>query len=321
MTPRHAAAAAPAKPLNRQLDLNLLELFEVVYRTRNLTAAGAQLGLTQSAVSRGLGRLRETYGDALFVRQQRGVSPTPFADALVAPVVAALDILRGTVRRPTFDPASAARTFRVAMSDIGERLFVGRLMAYAAEHAPGVVIEAVSPSPALQDELAAGQVDLAVGYFGVLSKQLHQRRLFKERFIYVARQGHPQVRGKLRREQLREVSHVVAGPRGMRHADAVEKVLASPRVRAHVALRVHSFLAVGPAVALSDLIAPVPSNLAAVVAGHIDLQLLEPPVQFPGFDVTMAWHQRYHRDPAAEWLRGVFVELFESLRVAPPGRR
>jgi DNA-binding transcriptional LysR family regulator len=229
--------------------------------------------------------------------------------------------VRGTVQRPTFDPATATRTFRVAMSDIGERLFVGQLMEYAAEHAPGVVVEAVAPSASLQDELAGGQVDLAVGYFGALSKQLHQRRLFKERFIYIARQGHPQVRGKLRREQLRDLPHVVAGPSGMRHADAVEKVLASPRVKAHVALRVHSFLAVGPAVARTNLIAPVPSNLAAVVAGHIDLQLLEPPIQFPGFDVTMAWHQRYHRDPASEWLRGVFVELFDSLRVPPPGGR
>jgi DNA-binding transcriptional LysR family regulator len=204
------------------------------------------------------------------------------------------------------------------MSDIGERLFVGPLMEYAAVHAPGVVVEAVAPSTALQDDLAAGRVDLGVGYFGVLSKQLHQRRLFKERFIYIARQGHPQVRGKLRREQLRELPHVVAGPGGMHHADAVEKVLASPRVRARVALRVHSFLAVGPAVAGTDLIAPVPSNLAAVVAGHIDLQLLEPPMQIPGFDVTMAWHQRYHGDPASEWLRTVFVALFDSLRIAPP---
>src|SRR5438552_1355780 len=115
----HIKPGHPSRPLSRQLDLNLLELFETVYRTRNLTAAGAHLGLTQPAVSRGLGRLREMYGDALFVRQQRGVVPTPFADSLVSPVASALEILRSTVQRPTFSHSQEERTFRVAMADIG----------------------------------------------------------------------------------------------------------------------------------------------------------------------------------------------------------
>lgn len=306
-----------SRPLTRQLDLNLLELFETVYRTRNLTEAGAGLGLTQPAVSRGLARLREMYGDALFVRQQRGVVPTPFADALAGPVTSALSILRTTVQRPSFDPLKEARTFRVAMSDIGERLFLPRLLAHTAEFAPRVVIDAVSPTEgAVLDRLASGRIDLAAGFLGQLSKQVHQRRLFRERFVYVARSGHPKVNGALRREQLRELPHVVAGPAGMEHAAAVEKVLAGSRVKARVALRVHSFLCVGPVVASTDLIAAVPSNLAAVVAGHMNLQLIEPPVQFPGFDVTLSWHQRFHRDPASEWLRATFVKLFESMKVS-----
>lgn len=308
------------RPLSRQVDLNLLELFETVYRMRNLTAAGAQLGLSQPAVSRGLGRLREMYGDALFVRQQRGVAPTPFADALVAPVGAALRTLRATLVRPTFDQSAQARRFRVALSDIGERIFLPRMMEYLDRHAPRVVVEAVSPTQEKMHEgLAAGQIDLAVGFFGTLSKQVHHRRLFRERFVYVARQGHPVVQGALRREQLRTLAHVVGGPEGMQHAAAVERVLASPRVKARVALRVHSLLCVGPVVAGTDLVGAIPSNLAAMVASHMPLQLLDPPVQFPGFDVAMVWHQRFHRDPASEWLRGVFVTLFDGLKVRPAG--
>jgi DNA-binding transcriptional LysR family regulator len=307
----------PSRLLSRQLDLNLLELFEAVYRTRNLTAAGSQLGLTQPAVSRGLARLRDMYGDALFVRQQRGVMPTPFADSLVSPVSSALEILRSTVNRPTFRQEHEARTFRVAMSDIGERLFLPRLMSYLAEVAPHVVIEAVSPGQdQLSDGLAAGQIDLAVGYLGDLGKQMHQRRLFREQFLYVARKDHPSIKANLRREQLRELAHVVAGPQSMQHAASVEKVLSSSRVKARVALRVHSFLCVGPVVAGTNLIGVVPSNLAAMVAGHMQLQLVDPPVKFPDFDVAMMWHQRFHRDPGSEWLRGVFVALFESLKVS-----
>lgn len=105
MNRTHIKDNQAARPLSRQVDLNLLELFETIYRTRNLTAAGSQLGLTQSAVSRALGRLREMYGDALFVRQQRGVAPTPYADSLAAPITSALETLRATLNRLTFDPA------------------------------------------------------------------------------------------------------------------------------------------------------------------------------------------------------------------------
>lgn len=316
MSSTHIKPGHPSRPLSRQVDLNLLELFETVYRTRNLTAAGSQLGLTQPAVSRGLGRLREMYGDALFVRQQRGVVPTPFADSLVSPVSSALEILRSTINRPTFSQGEEARTFRVSMSDVGERLFLPRLMRHLAEVAPQVIVEVVSPSRGeLFDGLASGQIDLAVGYLSDLGKQMHQRRLFRERFVYVARQDHPSVNGKLRREQLRELAHVVAGPEGQQHAAAVEKVLSGTRVKARVALRVHSFLCVGPIVASTDMIGAVPSNLGAVVAPHMQLQLVEPPVQFPAFDVSMTWHQRFHRDPGSEWLRGVFVTLFDSLRM------
>ncbi|MDR6855747.1 LysR family transcriptional regulator [Variovorax guangxiensis] len=316
MPSTHIKTIHRSRPLSRQVDLNLLELFETVYRTRNLTAAGSQLGLTQPAVSRGLGRLREMYGDTLFVRQQRGVAPTPFADSLVSPVSSALEILRATVNRPTFSEGEEARTFRVAMSDVGERLFLPRLMRHLAEVAPQVVVEVVSPSRGeLLDGLTSGQIDLAVGYLSDLGKQMHQRRLFRERFLYVARKDHPGVKGKLRREQLRELAHVVAGPVGMQHAAAVEKVLSGTRVKAKVALRVDSFLCVGPIVASTDLIGAVPSNLGAVVAPHLQLQLVEPPVQFPAFDVSMTWHQRFHRDPGSEWLRGVFVTLFDALRL------
>jgi DNA-binding transcriptional LysR family regulator len=107
----------------------------------------------------------------------------------------------------------------------------------------------------------------------------------------------------------------------MQHAAAVEKVLASPRVRARVALRVHSFLCVGPVVASTDLIGAVPSNLGAMVASHMQLQLVAPPVQLPAFDVSMTWHQRFHRDPGSVWLRNAFVELFDSLKVTAEATR
>lgn len=295
------------------LDLNLLVLFESIWRTRNLTATGAQLGLSQPAVSRGLARLREAYGDELFLRQQRGVEATPFAQGLAEPVAAALAIVRKTIEKPSFSPATDARRFRVALSDIGERYFLPRLAGWLAQHAPGVSIDTVSPSRAeLLTGLASGEIDLGVGFLPGLGKQVQERRLFLEKFVYIARRGHPKVNGRLLVAQLRELPHVVGSPYGTQHAAAVEKVLTGPRVRAEVVMRVRSFLSIGPIVGGSDLVAVVPSNLAALVAEHVGLQLIAPPVAFPGFEVSMVWHRRFGEDPGGAWLRGAFVDLFGS---------
>ena len=304
------------KPLNRQLDLNLLELFETVMRTRNLTAAGARLGLSQPAMSRALARLRQMYGDALFVRHQSGVLPTPFAERLAPTVGAALDAIRSTLERPGFDETRQQRTFRVALSDVGERIFLPRLMASLQQHAPHVSLEALTPTPEMMSAgLASGQIDLAVGYFGGMGKQLRQQRLFKERFVYVLRAGHPALQGPWSRETLRGLGHVVGGPEVMQYLAAIEKVLHGPQVRAQVALRVHSQLCIGPVVAASNLAGLMPGNLAALVAAHMPLVLREPPLRFPGFEVTMLWHDRYHLDPASQWLRALFVQLFEGAKI------
>lgn len=303
-----------ARQLSNRLDLHLLELFDSVYRMRNLTAAGEALGLSQPAVSRGLARLRDAYDDPLFIRQPRGVLATPLAEHLAAPLAQALAIVHGTVERPIFNPATDTRHFHVSMTDIGERFFLPRLFNHLANVAPAVTVEAVSQSPPeLQAGLPSGDIDLVAGFLPALGKQVRRTRLFHERFIYIARQGHPMVQGRLSREQLHDLPHVVASPPGTRHASHVERALASPLVQARVALRVRSFLCVAPIVSQTDLVAAVPSNLAALMAPALNLQIIDPPIQIEGFDVTMAWHDRFQRDPASEWLREQFLALFKDL--------
>lgn len=159
-------------------------------------------------------------------------------------------------------------------------------------------------------DLGSGELDLAVGFLPPLGKQVHRQRLLRERFVYVMRRGHPQARRPLGIAELRWLKHVMVNPPGTPHLAEVAKVLTGAKVRVPVALQVRGFLSVGPIVAGGDLVAVVPSNLAALVAEHVDIVLLEPPVRFQGFDVAMAWHRRVHRDPGLEWLRGVFAALF-----------
>jgi DNA-binding transcriptional LysR family regulator len=300
-------------PLTRQIDLNLLELFDITFRTRNLTATGVRLGLSQPAVSYGLAKLRRMYGDALFVRMQRGVQPTPIAVQIAGPIAAAMQILRSTIKKVEFVPSEAHRTFRVAMSDIGERDFLPRLAQRLGVDAPHVMVETLSPGlTELADGLASGDIDLAIGFIPGMGKQIHEQALFSEHFVYVMRNGHPAAQDALTAARIRKLRHVVASPPGTRHLYAVEKVLTSPEVRSEIALRVRSFLCVGPIVADTDLVALVPANLAALVANNLNLCVCKPKLKFPAFDICMYWHRLFHQDLASVWLRNTIMDLFGS---------
>lgn len=301
------------KPLSRQLDLNLLELFDTVYRTRNLTIAGNVLGLSQPAMSHALARLREMYGDPLFVRLAQGLRPTPFADQLAGPVSAALQIVRGTLDKAPFDPATAQRTFKVAMTDIGEQVFLPLLLYYLETHAPGIKIEtrATSVNPAaLINDLSTGDIDVAAGFISNPGKGIHQQFLFSDRYVCVVRAAHPLVRDALSLADFKRMRHIMPNVAGTGHGESIRKVLASHGIGDQVVLRVTHFLSIASLVANTDLIATVPGNLANTFIGSWNLRLLEPPVEFPGFDVTQYWHERYHEEPGNKWLRGVFESIF-----------
>lgn len=299
------------RPLTRQIDLNLLELFDITFRTRNLTATSVRLGLSQPAVSYGLSKLRKTYGDALFVRMQRGVQPTPIAIQLAGPIATALQTVRSTIKKVEFVPSEARRTFRIAMSDIGERYFLPRLARRLGVDAPHVTVETLSPGLAeLTEGLVSGDIDLAIGFIPGMGKQMHREVLFSEQFVYLMRNGHPAAANDLTAARISNLRHVVAGPPGTRHLHAVERVLTSPQVRAEIALHVRSFLSVGPILAETDLVAVVPSNMAALVAKNLNLCVCRPKLKFPMFDICMYWHRRFHQDPASGWLRDTMMRLF-----------
>jgi DNA-binding transcriptional LysR family regulator len=139
--------------------------------------------------------------------------------------------------------------------------------------------------------------------------------LFSEQFVYLMRNGHPAARDVLTAARIRTLRHVVASPPGTRHLYAVEKVLTSPQVRSEIALHVRSFLCVGPIIVDTDLVALVPSNLAALVANNLDVCVCKPKVKFPAFNICMYWHRRFHQDPASVWLRNTIADLF-SIRIA-----
>ena len=294
-----------------QFDLNLLTIFEALLHERRVSAAATRLGLSQPAVSNALRRLRALTSDELFIRTANGMQPTPYAEALAEPVVTALAVVRDALNRgQRFSPNESTRNFVISLQDIGEIYFLPALIAHLGEVAPGVTISTVrNLARDLSDELAAGRVDLAIGHLPDLKTEMFQRRLFRQRYVCLYRRGHPLEASALTLSAYEAAEHVMVIAAGTGHGQ-VDRQLDNAGVKRRIKLRVPHFVAVGQILQSTDLIATVPEKLAERLRGPFKLTSSAHPVKLPAININMLWHARYHRDPANQWLRGVFVDLF-----------
>ncbi|MGI4721157.1 MAG: LysR family transcriptional regulator [Janthinobacterium lividum] len=291
-------------------DLELLSIFDEVYKTGNVTRAAANLGLPQSTVSVGLARLREHFNDRLFSRTAKGMLPTPRAQNAIEDVRRALQALQHALAdQPSFDPAASEREFRICMTDISEIVLLPRLLNHLREAGPGIRVAISKISNDSPAELADGGVDLAVGFMPHLEAGFYQQVLFDQHFVCLAAAGHPRVGESLGREALGRESHVRVLTSGTGHS-IVDKVLAGEGIERKFALKLPSFLGVARIVAQTELLAIVPSRYAAEVAASEAVRALAVPVDLPRFQVKQHWHERYHADVSNRWLRQTVAALF-----------
>ncbi|MCU0805645.1 MAG: LysR family transcriptional regulator [Burkholderiales bacterium] len=300
-----------------QIDLNLLRAFDAILRDRSVTAAGQRVGLTQPAMSNALARLRAAFGDALFVRGPEGMQPTPFARSIADPVRQALGLIDAALAsRAGFDPSTSERMFRFNMSDIGEMVFLPPLLERLHRAAPGVRVEAVSLAQGdLEESLATGAIDLALGALPGVGPPVRSRRLFRDPYLSLVRADHPSIGSRLARRQFLEASHVVVSSVGTGH-QAVEAALLAAGLHRRIALRVPHFVVVPMILARTDLIATLPGRIAASFAQTGDFKTLAPPLRIPAADVQVHWHERFTEDAGNRWMRELLFELYEE-RIAP----
>jgi DNA-binding transcriptional LysR family regulator len=182
------------------------------------------LGLTQPAVSNSLARLRKLLGDELFLRTPAGMEPTPFADQLAESVTYALGMIHSALnQRSTFDPHSSSRSFTVGMTDIGEIYFLPTLVDRLRRLAPAVTLSTVRNTAVnLKDEMEAGKVDLAIGLLPQLKGGFFQRRLFRQRYVCLFRQGHRLDKKKISLAEFSAAQHLVVVSAGTGHGKVDE---------------------------------------------------------------------------------------------------
>lgn len=296
----------------RGVDLNLLVVLEALLAERNVTRAAARLGLSQPATSRALGRLRALLGDRLLAEGPGGYSLTPRAAALEPVLKGALAEIAGMLDARPFDPATAKGRIRLMTPDLHTARLLSHLLVQVAEAAPGLDIEV---PPLREDPLSAlenDRIDAVIGVIDEARSGLQRRALFDDRYVCLLRSDHPVAGQGLTMERFLAADHIVVAISDL-GPTAVDDVLARRGASRRVRVRVPSFLAAVDTVSRSDLVMTLPAMLARTVADPGRFVVLPPPLDLPGFTMSLIWHKRYQDDPSHIWLRDSIVAAGKSL--------
>lgn len=301
--------------LNR-LDLNLLHVFDTIYREGSLTGASKILHLTQPAVSHSLGRLRAYFEDPLFVRQGNQMVPTPTARRLAEVVRPGLGQIQGALNQfHAFDPGAQHKVFNLGLRDVLESTFLPPLMADLMLYPRMVINSRRIARREMEAHLAAGKLDFAVDVMLPVSEQTGHERLHRDELIVVARHGHPLAKAGMTLENYLAARHVLVSSRteGPGIEDFELSRLGHQR---DIALRCQHYFAACRVAAQTDLLVTMPAIYAGVLSRHLEVNLSPAPAEMPALDVHLYWHRPHEREPALLWLRERLHRLVVSQKTA-----
>ncbi|TLY58908.1 MAG: LysR family transcriptional regulator [Gammaproteobacteria bacterium] len=298
-----------------ELDLNLLYVLVALDERRSVSGAARKLHRSQPGVSVALGRLRDFFGDPLFVRSGNGMQPTPRATTLIESARAVLArIGSDIVAEPQFDPSRSSRAVTLVLSDVGEVVLLPTLIKRLRELMPDAMVRSVTlPPTEVALQLESGEVDLAIGYFPDLKKySFYQQALYTDTFASLIRSDHRMQADKLSIREYLQLEHAVVRAES-RTEEVIESYLARRKIRRQVVLSTPHFASAPIIVAQSDLIVTIPEPLAryfsSVAAGVRVVQL---PFDPPRIAIKQFWHRKFHHDARSRWLRALVCELFQE---------
>lgn len=298
---------------SKTLDLNLLHALEALLRERSVTRAAHSLGMTQSAMSHALNRLRRFFDDPLFIRSGAAMTPTPRAESLQAAVIEVMATVRQRIHiEAGFNPLTARREFAICITDIGELVFLPALLKRLRREAPHCTLRTLQvPAEQIEGLLGRGEADLALGSYRTAPDGLYKQRLFMHRFSTIAHVSNTQIGSRISLAQFERTPQIVVTLTG-RSSVAYDKILEDQGIRRTVVLRTPHFLIVPLLLEHNpDLIATVPLELGNVFGRFGFIRALEPPLAVPRFAINQYWHPLYNNEPALVWLRGLIKQTFE----------
>lgn len=311
----------------RTLDLNLLRVFDTVMAEGSLTRSASVLAMTQPAVSHALKRLHDAVGETLFVRNARGMAPTPRAQALWPQVRGSLAGLQQAMAPSAFNPLTDPANFLLAMVDATAVLLMPPLI-QAIERQQALANLRVLPLSTRDPRalLERGDTDFAVGYFpdAMAAVQaegdesaLRHLRLYDTRYVCVMRRNHPLAGGPLTLDAFCEAHHLLVSFSGKPHG-FVDQALIDLGRRRRIVLTVNQFHTAGQVVTRSDLLTVLPRSFLAATGYQHELVEHELPFELGGVQVEMLWHRRKDSDPAHRWLREQIAVVVQPGAVPAP---
>jgi DNA-binding transcriptional LysR family regulator len=302
----------------KSLDLNLLRVFDAVYRHRSVSRAAEELGLSQPAASQAVTRLRLLLGNPLFERVHAGVRPTPRAERLALAVRQALETLEIAMSEAqSFDPWRAHQRFRIHLSDIGEARFLPPLMHALRQRAPHVQLETLPmPLDDIADALDRGALDIAIGFLPGATRS-QQTVLLSDHYTVLLREGHPALAtladgAALSLDTLSQLDFVAVRSHG-----ETLRILQALQLDGRVRLSAAHFMAVPSIVGQTDLAVVMPAEIARGFVARGGYAVRDADLPRHRFDVSLHWSWRFEQEPAKRWLRELVCELFQQPRHRP----
>lgn len=291
-----------------RFDLNLIRVFVALLRERSVTKAAKRLNLTQSATSSALARLREAFGDPLFVRTGKGLVTTPRAEELSGPMTGALQqIDAASSRSKEFDPATSDHHFRLRSPEHVISLLAPRLLPMLNKEAPRITLD-IQPSPGndAPESLRTGELDFLIAYvFEPPPENFRILRLYRETSVVIASRRCWGDHQKLTLQEYAGARHVVLRPSRSWRYSPIDHALQKLGHSRKVAVSVASHLMALEIVRNSDLISSVPKSLSHYLADPQDIVTFPSPFAVEHFDVSVIWHEREHSNPAHRWFRSL----------------
>jgi len=296
------------------IDLNLMKTFLAICEERSLTAAADRLHLSQPAVSHALRRLRDIFGDPLFIRTASAMEPTDAALKLYPPIENALGLIHGALTiHSKFDPQTASRTFNISMSDMSQMYILPFIMNIMSSTAPGLCINVVQvPNESLDQALRRGEVDIAVGYFNHPGEECIFEELLQDEFVCMVRAGHPIAQHQLTKEHLSELRFIEISSNITIHNVIADAAFARASIYRNIALKMPNFTTAPKIIEKTDLALIVSRKIAETINENIRFKILDLPVDIPAIRVGIYRDNRLVGDNGIVWLRDQIVSIFEK---------
>jgi DNA-binding transcriptional LysR family regulator len=293
----------------RSIDLNLLVVFDAIFKEKNITKAGLRVGLSQPAVSNALTRLRGHLGDELFLRGTDVLRPTARAIELSGPIHAMLADLEKVLEPATFNPRKAQRIFTIATADYFSLKVAPNLVIYLEKHAPGIDVRFVPGTLNAFELLDQGDLDVAVFPYKNPPARFGIRTLFQDSFSCMMASDHPLAKRELTLRRFAAARHLVISLNGDSHG-VIDQILARDGLTRRVAMTVNQYSVAQSIIENTDLIVTAPTKILEDSLSR-KIMLKTCPIKFPKLHghVDMFWHKRLGSHPAQVWFRETLANL------------